>query len=57
MPPKHQSTKNHKRLNIIKIALVEFSVLGLWWQFFLLLGVVSSLLFIRVTEADIEVKL
>jgi hypothetical protein len=34
MPPKHQGTKNHKRLNIIKIALVEFSVMELWWQVF-----------------------
>jgi iron complex transport system substrate-binding protein len=42
MPPKHQSTKNHKRLNIIKIALVEFSVLELWSQVFLLTGVVSK---------------
>jgi hypothetical protein len=34
MPPKHQVTKNHKRLSIIVIALVEFSVLELWWQVF-----------------------
>jgi hypothetical protein len=34
MPPKHQVTKNHKRLSIIVIALVEFSVLELCWQVF-----------------------
>jgi hypothetical protein len=34
MPPEHQVTKNHKRLSIIVIALVEFSVLELWWQIF-----------------------
>jgi hypothetical protein len=34
MPPKHQGTKNHKRLNIIKIALVAG---------FLLFGVDSNI--------------